>query len=279
VLQCVARPVPIYFLGDSLTSVFADRVYHAPGDPRRYIARTKYLHGITAAAFADGDSVLHPEVMTALLSECIVVHDDDDTLRAMHRSRSRQWRYAAVTMGRPRQAPALVVMCGSLDAAQLMQELGPDADFALPPGLAAHDLRARGETRVVESEDVLERVERRAAGLERGLRALRALGLDELYVHSIAPANRDDEAFSRVLGFASRAELRYKVQVLLNDRLRTASERAGVPFLDLWPETTDGPWIRDDVMLDAAHFNHRGALLTMERVLALRSPALLATAG
>jgi hypothetical protein len=265
-LQPIARPLPVYFVGDSLTTVFADRVYERAGDPRRYLARTKYVNGITAAGLAGEDGALHPGVLTALLGDCVIV-EEDGALRALHRAESRHWRYAAATMGRPRSSPVVVLMAGSLDIAQTLEEIGPDADFEVPPAFRAHPAPARGPRRIVDAAGVLERIERRAQGLERGLRALRALGLDELFVHSLAPTNADDEAFAKVFGVPCPAELRYKVGLVLNERLRAACERAGVPFLDLWPQTTEGPWLRREHVLDGAHFNDRAALLTMARVL------------
>ena len=248
-LACVARPRPIYVIGDSQAAVFADRVYQAPGESSQFIVRAKYLPGVTAAGFADADGTLHAMVMAALTSECLIVPDDDGALKAIHRVESAHWRYAAVTMGWSRRSPVIVLMCGSLDVAQVLYELGTGAGDAS-----------------VSTEDLMERVERRIAAFEAGLRTLRSYGLEDIFVHSVAPTHPDDQAWQSAIGFFAPAMLRYKVSLMINDRLARAAEATGTDFIDLWPDAMDGASMRPEFALDVCHVNGRGALTTINRV-------------
>lgn len=253
-LVCVARPRPVYVIGDSQATVFADRVYQAPGQSSQFIARAKYLPGVTAAAFADASGALHEMVMTALTSECLVVPDDDGALKSIHRVESGHWRYAAVTMGWTRRSPVLVLMCGSLDVAQILYELGPAADDTS-----------------VSTSDLMNSVERRISAFESGLRTLRSYGFDDLFVHSVTPAHPDDQAFQAAMGFFAPAMLRYKVSAMINARLALAAEATGAHFIDLWRFATDGMFGRPEFTLDGCHTNDRGALTTINCVVEILS--------
>jgi hypothetical protein len=83
----------------------------------------------------------------------------------------------------------------------------------------------------------------------------------------VTPTHPDDEAFGAVFGVPLPSLLRYKISVMLNDRLSRAAAATGATYLDLWQRTMRGRHIRPEFALDVCHVNDRGALATMSCVM------------
>jgi hypothetical protein len=263
-LQCseVTRATPIYLIGDSQTLIFRDRIYRVDDGrhSREYIARVRYCPGLCASNFTADDGALHPDVLSALRSELLIVDGEAGEPTAIHRAPSRQWRALATIEDRPRTAPVVVFLCGSLDTINIGKELADDEALSRDPS----------------SLEALVAAKSRVRPFERGLLLLKSWGLDRLFVHSVVPPQADDEAFFG--HFAFRMTLRTRIRLLreINLALDAAARRANCTFIDTWQYTTRSEVLSPDYVHDSFHSNERAALITVKvlmRALAAREPA------
>jgi hypothetical protein len=263
-LQCseVTRATPIYLIGDSQTLIFRDRIYRVDDGrhSREYTARVRYCPGLCASSFTGDDGTLHPDVLSALRSELLIVDGEAGEPTAIHRAPSRQWRELATVEDRPRTAPVVVFLCGSLDTINIGKELADD----------------EAVTRDPSSLEALVAAKSRVRPFERGLLLLKSWGLDRLFVHSVVPPQADDEAFFG--HFAFRMGLRTRTRLLreINLALEAAARRANCTFIDAWQYTTRSEVLCPEYVHDSFHFNERAALITVKvlmRALAALEPA------
>jgi hypothetical protein len=270
-LQCseVTRATPIYLIGDSQTLIFRDRIYRVDDGrhSREYIARVRYCPGLCASNFTADDGALHPDVLSALRSELLIVDGESGEPTAIHRAPSRQWRELATVEDRPRTAPVVVFLCGSLDTINIGKELA-NIGTELPDEAAL--------SRDPSSLEALVAAKSRVRPLERGLLLLKSWGLDRLFVHSVVPPQADDEAFFGHFGFHMMLRTRIRLLREINLALDAAARRANCTFIDTWPYTAPSEVLSPEYVHDSFHSNERAALITVKalmRALAAREPA------
>jgi hypothetical protein len=164
--------------------------------------------------------------------------------------------------------PVVVLCTGALDAAWILSELGPGADFHLDdPRFEAAAFDPQPHTRV-PYDAVLDLCKTRLAPLGLALRSLVDVGFDRMYVRNVHPPTLDDVQYFRMRRVLSSAVQRYKVTILVNRVLRQIALDAGARFLDTWDETTRGGLVRPEHIYDADHLNRAAAEIAIRKLLA-----------
>ncbi len=265
----VQRPTPIYFIGDSFSLVFRDRVYvDESSPPRAYQARILYQPGLALERFTSNDGALHPDIDRALRAESLLVETDRGT-EAYHTTAFLHWRQVAIAEGRPRRAPVLMVMLGHFDVASFELREGLDLAFELPPDARPLPLAQSPDARVIPLAQSLAAFAENVRPAMEGLRYLKALGFSNIFVHSVQPMPVEGEALARNALSRNATAPRYAAMILFNYVLERACAEAGVIFLDVWDELTEGGLLRADyVHVDRVHLNEKAALVSMSRLIA-----------
>ncbi|MEA2720187.1 MAG: hypothetical protein QOJ39_2051 [Candidatus Eremiobacteraeota bacterium] len=242
-----ANPLPVYALGDSNVSTFADRVYRAPSGTS-YLFRALYCPGLRARDFAAPGGGLGPRITAALAAERLLV-SHGATLEPAHATTSTHWAWVRDLEGRAASPPPLAIAAGIIDLHEVSVGIAePDielpnvlrADPATPPvclPTAAGALPAADAVR--RYADVLE-------PLRTGLRALRALGFTRLGVLGLPPVTLDDAYADRAAAGAGFAivprpfptAFRYKGLLIANMVFARLSREENVTFVDRWAAFT-----------------------------------------
>ncbi|HWT04842.1 MAG TPA: GSCFA domain-containing protein, partial [Xanthomonadales bacterium] len=265
-VEQVAHPIPLYFVGDSNSLAFKDRVFAMPGSETLYIGRTLHTPGLGAFDLCDIEGRLNENVLMRLVGEHLIVADDKGGWRAYERVGDVPLDYVQESEGRTRLHPPLLFFCGMFDWLCFYEEIG-GRDVALPAEIVAADMYPADEAGMVDFDSAATIAGRYLEPLERGLRLLRSYGLRNLCLHSVQPPLPDDELFGRYF-FPSTLSSRYRSMRLMNYLLRGVCERTGVSFIDLWPLVTNSDGILDlRYSFDAVHLNLEAGLLTVKLLL------------
>ncbi|MCU0862369.1 MAG: hypothetical protein MUC36_01135 [Planctomycetes bacterium] len=269
----VERIEPLHCLGESHCLRFRDRLWRGERPARLLHARSHFLPGVEANNFTADDG-LHADLAAALLAAGLCSehrHEDGSvTVEASHRpttfaTRVLAARHAALA-DEPLQAPALLLFAGDKELHSLAMAIGPAVDFELPgdPGYGA----VTGATRV--PYDTVEAAF--AARLEPfgvGLRMLRDAGFDRTLVHGLLPRVRDDARNAQWChGTQLPAILRSKLAIVGNRLLAAACQRAGIGFVDVWPELATSGYLDPRFDLDGLHANHLATEVSLPTIAA-----------
>ncbi|MDB5069327.1 MAG: hypothetical protein JWM87_438 [Candidatus Eremiobacteraeota bacterium] len=250
-VEQIAHPVPLYFLGDSNTLIFKDRVFSVPGSPAPYLGRTMHTPGLGAFDLCDADGNLNFIVLSRLVGEHLLIADGNGSWRAYARIGTQALNFVQDAEGRVRRDPPILLFCGVFDWLLFFQEIGGREVGSEAPDAVGFDAAVTIAARYLEP-------------LERGLLLLRSYGLRNVCLHSIQPPSPDDEAFRNAF-FPCTARARYQTVRLMNHLLRGVCERTGTPFVDLWPLVTGADGMVDSrYCFDPVHLNLDAALLTIE---------------
>ena len=243
------RPRPLYFIGDSHSLAFSDRLYLHGGTERKlFIGRSGYINGLHARdVFAGG--ALHRPFLAMLAATGLVV-GEGGTFEAYHRSRRTHWQRVADAEGRERSDPCIVLSCGTLDLVRILGEFQSELHGAGSAAVAARTI-----------EDTF-------APLASGLQALTALGFGRLAVLSVVPFARSDDLFSEYFLVRADATVRENVVALANEVLARLCGQYRVAFVDRSPDLCDGSTQRSDAFPDGIHIGPQAATATVHRVIA-----------
>ena len=272
------RPSPIYFIGDSFTLVFRDRVYLDGGTPAHaHIGRSLYVDHFRLREFTKPDGSLHPAIAQALDSEHLTVPTENGGIAAYHTTTDTRWRHVAVADGRLRRPPTMVFLAGHLDLVEYGMLVGKNVTVELPADCRPAPLPTPEGTQVIPLSVSLPAFEEFFRPLVRGLRSLQELGFSRMFVHSMQPPPVDDEVLQRNDLADTYTACRYAGMVLFNYVLAKMCADVGVQFLDVWDAQTQNGVLRSDLAhVDRVHLNERAALITMEHLfdaLAAGAPA------
>jgi hypothetical protein len=264
----VQRPTPIYFIGDSFSLIFRDRVYTDGGSPpRAYQARILYQPGLALERLTAPDGRLHPHVEGALRAESLVV-DTDNGMEAYHTTTHLHWRQVSIAEGRPRKAPIVVVMLGHFDVAAFEIREAANFSFELPTDCRPAPLPQAPEGRVIPLEYGLGRFNASIRPAIAGLQYLKGLGFNRILVHSVQPMPVEGEALARNALSRVTTGTRYAAMLLFNYALERACREAEIPFVDVWDDLTENGVLRDEfVHIDRVHLNEKAARISMEHLL------------
>ena len=260
----------MYFIGDSNALVFRHLLVDEPayfGKPITTVGC--YVPGLAAESIVR-DGVLDERV-ARFLRQDVLVRPSDVGLQNKNVADNVYERALLGGLARPlddqwdvEAEPVVVLLLGTVDLMKLASRLGPAADFVLDDPRFNAAAFERPELPLFPSLEIQELVRSQVAPVAQAIDAIRALGVEQLYVHAIMPPTLDDADFFRVRGVMCSAKLRYKLALLLNGALREVATRGGAGFIDLWPQVTVDN-VRDPAFaFDADHGNRAAAALTIK---------------
>ena len=260
----VSHPAPIYFLGDSNTVIYRDRIFEVPGSGRLYLGRTLHTPALAAWMVCGSDGKLNPNVLSALVGEHVLVADGAGGWTAFeHGTNPGLKNIVDMADERKGERPPIVLCAGSFDQWRILESLGTNEilvpeDTRLGPAAATRVDPLSFEQGLVLGAAYL-------APLERALRILSAAGLN-VFLQSLTPPIADDEEFFRVSNIAVTCAQRYQVANLLRHMMREMCARTGTVFIDLWPYLLKNGVVDAQYLLDKSHLNVAGALFTIDAV-------------
>lgn len=264
-LEYVARPTPIYMIGDSHAFIFNDLLFKLEHPSRYIITKSRFIPTLTATDFLDADGGLNEALMQALFMDALVTVDRDPT----HLQAAGSVRKYLLESSRARSVPIIVIFAGSIDlGAGFLRFLGDQYDIALP-----FDLKGVAQMPVDRPREMIpyrfavDQVNTLLEPLMRGMQHLRAMGFSNLFLHCMPPPGVDDDPFMHFNGFVAPAFLRYKAYLLFNHVLRAYCEKIGVGFVDVWDDVTIDNVLDPQYELDGTHLNRKAALFTVRHVL------------
>jgi hypothetical protein len=260
---------PVYFVGDSNTLMFRHLLVDDPHHfPRPLVTTGCFVPRLSAHSIVH-DGVLHERVTNFIRGE-VLARPIDVGFPEGKAAHALLERTLVAALNPPLEddwnivpAPPVVLLVGTVDLARLASAIGPSTDFVLNDHRFNATVFEYPKLPLFAIAEIEELVRSQLAPLAQGIAAIRALGVTNVYVHSVMPPSLDDAEYFRVRGVMCSAKLRYKLALLMNDQLGRLAKAAGASFIDLWSQTTiDG--VRDPrFALDVDHGNRAAAALTL----------------
>lgn len=272
--QFLGRPAPLYFLGDSQCLVFSHLLFAAEyqGRTQMLITQARYCPGLKASNFSLAQDRLHEGILRALLSDSLIDREN----KALYQYQSPHASILSLLAGRVRAAPVLVFFCGSGDlVGNFLRQLGHRYDFYFPceeTELAAFPPHSAQQ--VFPLETARRYLQDLCQPLFRGLRQLKAMGFEHLFLHELVPQTPDDALFSQVYGYNCPARIRTKALLLFNQILAEGAQAAGIGWISIWEQVTINHRLRPEYALDGIHLNKTAAFLSVETLWQILCQAL-----
>ncbi|HJZ56122.1 MAG TPA: hypothetical protein VKE74_14235, partial [Gemmataceae bacterium] len=256
------RPVvPVYVIGDSHALAFSRLTFEEGVTGATFATRARYIpSGFTGAGFWSEAGGLHPELLAALEYEGLLRNG-----RAVHFSTDRTDLAIAQATEQPQVPPVLIITCGDIDVrGSVVPLLRDDRDF-IPPDPTPYPHTDRP---LVPFDLVGREIAGRVGSLVRGALKLQAVGFTRTYLHGVVPPTADDARFRLIHGYDCPAATRYKAARAFNDHLAAECGKNGLPFVDVWPETTTPEgYLRPEYELDGVHLSREAVRITLHKVL------------
>lgn len=259
----VAHPAPIYFVGDSNSVIYRDRVFELPGSERRYLGRTLHTPALFAMMVCDAEGRLNPNLLSALVGEQLLIADGSGGWTAFDRGLKEGLDVIERADERDRAEPPVVLFCGAFDQWRILEELGT-REIRIPPEVRLGPVELTRDD-ALSFDDGIVLAQPYLAPLERGLRILRAAGL-RVFLHSLPPPAGDGHDLPGTWQQGVTYAQRFQVGNLLRHLMREICERTGTIFIDVWPQLLDGDAFETRYMLDRTHLNLAGALFAVDAV-------------
>jgi hypothetical protein len=242
----IQRTVPIYVFGDSHALGYSHITLREEVTGTILTTRTKYIpSGFTGQSFWSAHGGLNPELLAALEYEGLLRDG-----RALHFSMDRLSLSIARATEIPQAPPLIVISCGEIDVrSALLPLLKNERDF-IPPGESLYPHTGKP---LVPFDFCQRLVEERMNPLLEGLLKFRSIGFTRTYLHCIVPPTLNEQRFPDLHGYDCPIATRYKAAKLFNDYLSAQCRKRGIPFLDVWPETTRNGYLLPKYELDGVH--------------------------
>jgi hypothetical protein len=258
-----AVPVPYSFLGDSHAAVFDGLLFSDNLDQKRYVLSRAtwqpYFRG--SDLFTDGQ--FGERFTRSLLAARCLAQSEGEAKRFFP-------SIATGNVGEPQfenvgpLAPherVLVMFCGNVDVRDLSHRLRDGADYDI--GTHA-DLIGRLPTfesvGEIDRSHVIEALRECLNPIFLGLRTLRQIGFQKLFLHSLPPPGLLPQTWGKPV------RLRYKITILANQLFAEFCAENDVAFLDIWDDVTTLGLRNMDYDLDDTHLNLASATVTMNRL-------------
>ena len=135
-------------------------------------------------------------------------------------------------------------MLGHFDVASFELREGLDLAFEMPADARPLPLAQAAGARVIPLEQSLAAFGENVRPAMAGLRYLKGLGFSNIFVHSVQPMPVEGEALARNALSRNATAPRYAAMILFNYVLERACAGAGVTFLDVWDDLTEGGLLR-----------------------------------
>jgi hypothetical protein len=246
--------VPIYVFGDSHALCYSNLTFTERVTGATLATRVKYIPGFNGPSFWAGGG-LHQELTAALEAEGLVRHG-----RVVPFSRDRNDLAAARAAGRPLTVPLILITCGDIDVrGGLLPMLRDQRDF-IPPYEGPYPPSGRP---LLPFDFCQRLLEAHMNQLLDGVTKLWSMGLTCTYLQGIVPPTCNEAAFRTLHGYDCPVTTRYKAAKLFNDYLAEGCLRRGIPFLDVWPDTTSGGYLRPELEFDGVHLPPEAAQIAL----------------
>ncbi|HEV3089228.1 MAG TPA: hypothetical protein VGX96_18635 [Candidatus Elarobacter sp.] len=245
------RLPPIYFVGDSRALPFRNAVYTSEFTARSYQLRTVHLRFLHAADFYSRERGLTTALLDALATDDTLTPHDEGA-----RWTASRWEHDL------EGAAPLVLFCGPYDAHRVMDYIGPDADIAAWDQRShACDVSAEPASRLVSAAEVRRYVLEIMEPFALGIEALRAMGLDRIFVHGSPAAPQRTDRFYRLFGHVKWLRQYHpnalsKVLLLFDDAARTIAARTSARYLSGPVDAHGGT--PPELTSDDVHYNADG---------------------
>lgn len=252
--------MPIYAVGDSHVLPLKNMVIRHEATRQLVAVRSKYISGLSAAGFFDASKEeFHPEFIKFLEYEGLVREG-----RAVHLSRSETDFNIAKASAQPMTPPLLLLSMGDIDVrGGIMPKLRDEYDF-IPP----FETRIPVLDKPLLPWNIVERfVEESIKPVTLGLKRLFAAGFTRVYVQGVVPPTQDEPRVEELHGYACPLSVRTKLVMAFNRELSKRCQEAGAVFLDVWPQLTDGLYLRAEFEVDGVHVPPRAARYYVDAVL------------
>jgi hypothetical protein len=255
------RVPPVYFIGDSRVVPFRNAVYVSPYTARAYALRAVSLRSLHAADLYSPETGISAALMGTLATDLAVTANDEGT----------RWQATASDHPPGPSTAPLVLFCGPYDMHRVLDELGPDADVVPWDSRSQRYAATRSASRLVRADEISQRIDEIMQPLALGIRALRAIGFDRLFVHGAyrpCDIERVRERYGTMVSFRRyRLSALFKVLILLDDALRRIALESSSRYI-AGPADADG-LLADEFTSDDVHYSARGASELARHVVAV----------
>ena len=255
------RALPVYIIGDSHALPYRNLIFRDKWTGQWIVVRSRYISGLTAHDFFNSKTgEFLPQILETLEYEGLVRDE-----RATHLSKDEIDFAIAQATGQPVTPPLLMFVVGDIDVRSiLLPMLAEHYDFVPPLDLPY----PVSEKPLMPWDVVAETIEQRLRPFINGLKQLRESGFNRLYVQSVVPPTQDEARVKVVQGRISCPVLvRTKLVAAFNHVLATEVKSMGATIVDIWPQVTEGGYLKKEYELDGVHLPPRAAQMHVEQLL------------
>jgi hypothetical protein len=238
----------LYIMGDSHGNLAGDIVFCNPETGEPQLISQQFFVPIRADLMLIDDE-LHSLIATALQCAKLLLPGKDGRFYVPHWGKTQ---------------PLLIVV-GSIDLRDILKTIPLDAELQLPFDADLSALRPNERLRIVNGAEFEKYLIDCFRPFMRCVVTLQKLGLERVMVAAQPPPTTDDDAFLEVMGFESRALVRYQLTLFVNHVLRTFCRQASVPFIDVWDDVTANNVVRDGWLPDHVHLKLDGVIAMLNR--------------
>ncbi|MET4426401.1 hypothetical protein [Bradyrhizobium sp. RT3a] len=251
--------LPVYVVGDSHSLPYRNMIFREKWTNSWVSVHAKYISGLTAYDLFNGETgEFHPGLIQFLEYEGLVRDG-----QAVHLSMDEIDFSIAKASGESVKPPLILFTVGDIDIRAAIMPALREHDF-VPPFETSIPLMDRP---LLPWDELDELIKRRVAPLIQTLEEMRRAGFNRLYVQGIVPPTRDEKRIVELSGHEYPVSIRTKLVLAFNRHLATECKRINVKLLDLWPQLTEGEYLRPDLELDGVHVPPRAARWFVEALL------------
>jgi hypothetical protein len=262
--QLLGKVTPVHFVGESHCVAYDGILFRAPWAEEYFLCKSSFLFWVKANEFLSEKTGLHTSLLEALASERLV----DAQYRPAHLTVDAKAVRNAVFSERPLIAPPIVLFAGDMDffRGDFLQPIGNDYDFELPddPGYGVNRSK-----QPMPFASVRRRIETVFRPFVNCMERLQGAGFSRIMVHCLPARIADEARTSKAVGYHIDKAVQAKATVAANRYLAQACRQAGVPFIDVWPETTgkDG-FLLPELDLDGVHLKQESTAFSLYKIAA-----------
>lgn len=255
VIELLGAAAPLYFYGESHCLGFTNQLFRVTPTGQNYQCRVRFFPELLAVDYCKGD-VVAAELTAALIADGLLTKDLQPAFKRMTAST------AALSDVTP-AAPLLIFFAGDMDVHHSLKQLGLAYDFLLPddPGYGVEQGK-----QILPFAAMRDFINTIYAPFFQALLRLQALGFDKIMVHGLPARTTDPAHILRWVDVSVSAALRAKFTVLANRLLDERCTAHGFGFIDIWPETTDGLYLKPEYVLDGVHLGRAAVPITLDKI-------------
>ncbi len=259
--------MPFLFLGDSHAASFDGLLFADNGDPKRYVLSRAgwqpYFRGLDL--FSNGQFG-ERFVQNLLAAKCLIKSEDASKkffppIPTGDTGGGPKFEYVGP---RSAQDRVIVMFCGNVDVRDLSHRLTDGADYDI--GIHAdviEQLPPFESSSKIDKSLVVEALRESLLPMFSGLKALRQIGFEKLFLHSLPPPGLLPSTWGKPV------RLRYKITILANQLFAKFCAENDIAFLDIWDDVTTFGLRNMDYDLDDTHLNLAAATVTVNRLEAM----------